>query len=500
MKRLLNLSKFSKVHILWSHIFLIFYLGLLFSVFFLGTLNRFFVAEDFSWIRWAKDSSVNILFLNFVDSQGIFYRPVEKAIFYIEYSLFGLNPYPYYVVNLFLNFLVSVSVYILFFQVLRNKALAFLGAILFSFLPSHTQNLYWISTLSTTISSLFILFGLIFYYLAGIKKNILLSLLAVFFFSLSVFSYENAMIFIFLMVLVDMFILGKKSHKKKVMVYFSYILAIGVITLYLFLRHYSNAAGFLDEYDYNVLKAIQNSSGNYIGYSLMLFTGEHLVPVYRQVMESLKQYWILICVLGTFLVAFFGGFLLEHKEKIRITDDTKLFLFGFFFSILSLLPYLPLVGITLQYLYLASFGFILMILVVLRGVTLKWPYPIKILTYGVIGIIFVSFSYMYTREVLSQWSLASRITYQTFSYFKNLNTGKNMYAYIYDIPIKNGEAYIFPVGLVDMIYLSNENVTPYTTKDLESSLVYYNNDMNKNIESVILTFDKEYGLKEMHEK
>lgn len=500
MKRHFSLSKFFTLKFLWSHAFIIIYIGLLFSVFFGGTLDHFFVADDFSWIRWAKDSNMSTLLFNFIDAQGFFFRPIDKIIIYAEYNLFGLNPYPYYVLNLLFNFFVSISAYFLFYLIFKNKALAFLGTVLFSFLPSHTQNLFWIATISTTLSTLFIILGLILYFLARTRRSFTLNVLAMLSFFLSVFSYENAVIFIFLMMLTDLILLGKKSYKKKASIYFSYVSGVCIILLYLTLRYFANAAGFSGDYDYNMFKVLPNSVGNFIGYLLMLFSGEHLLHIYSSTRENLKQYWIVLSIAGAFIAAFAGGFMIEHKEKIHVSDDIKLFSFGLLFSIISLLPYLPLGNITLRYMYLGSFGFIIMIVVVVRRLVSFYSNTIKVGLYGIICIIFLSLSYIYMANAAREWSFASRVTLQSFSYFNSIDTEKNMNTYIYNVPIKSGEAYIFPVGIVDMIYLSNKNITPFLTSDLESSISLSNKDKKEGIDSVILTYDKDFKLKVIYEK
>ncbi len=494
-----GLSNMFRFRFFWSHALLIAYIGILFAIIFGNSMNRFFVADDFSWIRWAKDSNMSTLLFNFIDAQGFFFRPIDKAVLYFEYNLFGLNPYPYYFLNIVFNYFVSITAYILFFILFKSKPLAFLGALIFSFLPSHTQNLFWIATISTTLSTLFILLGLSLYYFARTQKIMWLSYLALLSFFCAVFSYENAVIFILLMVLLDTFVLGVKKTKKKGQMYFSYIVGTGIIVLYLVLRYFSNAAGFSGDYDYNIVKILPNSAGNLIGYLLMLFSGEHLLHVYMYMRDSLKQYWIVLSVIGFFVVAFLGGFLIEHKEKIHISKSVKLFIFGFLFAVLSLLPYLPLGNITLRYVYLGSFGFIVVFLVLLRSVFSKFSHKKTIVAYGMVGVLYFLASYVYMQNALRTWEFSSKITRQTFMFFESMDAKQQTNAYIYNIPIKSGEAYIFPVGIVDMIYLSNNKITPYLTNDYSSSLMLYNKDISNNKDALILTFDKEYSIYQANE-
>lgn len=483
---------------LQSDFMLMFYLLVLFFIFLYSSLFNFFVADDFTWIRWAHDSSPSMLAKNFIDAQGFFYRPIDKAIIYFEYQFFHLNPLPYKIVNLFFNFLVSVGVYLFLKIVFKKKSLAFLGVIIFSFLPSHTQDLFWFATISTTISTGFIIFGLYFFYLARIKKNLWAYLVAFLLMFLAVFSYENAVIFVLLALLVDSFLINKKYRKGILVMLAPYGVFIGIIALYFFLRINSGAAGFSGDYNYNLVKAIPNSIGNYLGYSIMYISGENLLYVYSFLRETLKAYWLLLTVIGFFALAFIGGFLIEHKEKVRFSHGMTIFIFGFLFSVFSLLPYLPLGNITLRYAYLASFGFSVMILCLIQKLFFSKRYIKHFsLVYTVLITCIIIGSYLYVQQAGKYWGFASSVTFDSFSQIKQIEGGmQNMY--VYNVPIKKAEAYIFPVGFHDMVYLAGlKNTAVFTVNDLNFARERLNKDMKNNIKSKIFIYDNSFRLKQL---
>ncbi len=491
-------SKYSHalIRIFQSDLFLMVGLLLLFFVFFKNSLLDFFVADDFSWIRWASDSSPEMLLNNFVDAQGFFFRPIDKAIIYTQYQLFGLNPFPYKVINLIFNFFVSVGAYFILKIIFKKKSLAFLGVAIFSFLPSHTQDLFWFATISTTISTGFIFFGLYSFYVARVKKSFFLYTVSLFCMALAVFSYENAVIFILLMALFDIFLISRKQKKNRIQVIIPYIFSACIIATYLILRMQSNAAGFSGDYNYNLAKAIPNSAGNYLGYSIMVFSGENLLYVYSFLRETLKAYWLMLSVVAFFIASFIGGFIIEHKEKVRIPQGLKLFIFGFLFSVFSLLPYLPLGNITLRYAYLGSFGFIVMLVCITQKLILQREKKHSSVIYSALAICIIISAYIYMQQVGKNWKFASGITYNSFIVMQGLSGENIKNIYVYNVPIKYAEAYIFPVGFHDMVYLAGlEEASVFQLTDLEKIQGLSSIDKEKNVNYRKFMYDEEYNLR-----
>ncbi len=504
-------NKFSYVHelknILSSGLFLMIYLLILFFIFLGPSFNNFFVGDDFTWLRWAAQSDNTTLVKNFYDAQGFFLRPIDKLLIFMQYTLFNLKPLPHHLFNLFYNFGVTVAVYLLLFRVFKKRSIAFLGAFIFSFIPSHSQNLFWMSTISTTVSSLFVLLGLLSYLTARRSKKIVYYICAFVLFLLSVFSYENAIIFIGLMVVFDFFIAenNDKHHKKQI--FLPYLFALVIVGFYLLVRMNAHAAGFSGDYNYNLLKLIPNSIGNYLGYIALFFGSESTLSSYTFLRNFMKQYVLVLSFIGFMFIAFVAGFVIEHKEKISISRGKKIFIFGFIFSVIALLPYLPLGNITLRYLYLPSFGFVVMILAVFdflfsKITTRKW----FMVAYGLVIIVLGITFYSGLTRAEQYWDQASKITYDTLVRFRlDFDLKNNTNLYFYNVPIKNGEAYIFPVGLPDAIYFVNtdKSVKVYQVKDRKTAEILRDATSAKVLHTGIFTFDKnkmldliEYSSKE----
>ncbi|HMS22654.1 MAG TPA: hypothetical protein PKA38_02710 [Candidatus Levybacteria bacterium] len=504
-------NKFSYLHelrnILSSSLFLMIYLLILFFVFLGSSFNNFFVGDDFTWLRWAAQSDNTTLVKNFYDAQGFFLRPIDKLLIFVQYTLFNLKPLPHHLFTLFYNFGVSIVVYFLLFRIFKKKSTAFLGAFIFSFIPSHSQNLFWIATISTTVSTFFVLLGLFFYSIARKSQKILYYICAFILFLLAIFSYENAIIFIGLMVVFDMFIANHSGKRQKMQIFLPYLFAVVIVGFYLLVRINAHAAGFSGDYNYNLLKLIPNTIGNYLGYIALFFGSESTLSSYTYLRNIMKQYVLVLSFIGFMFIAFVAGFVIEHKERFSVSNRKKIFIFGFIFSIVALLPYLPLGNITLRYLYLPSFGFVVMVITIFdflfsKITVKKWFALVYSLVIIMLGLMF----YVGLTRAERYWDEASKITYDTLVRFRlDYDLKNNTNLYFYNVPIRNGEAYIFPVGLADAIYFVNtdKSVKVYQVKDRKTAENLKNSVPAKVLHTGIFTFDKnkmldfvEYSSKE----
>lgn len=473
----------------------------LFFVYLASSFNNFFVGDDFSWLRWAAESNTGTLLRNFWDAGGFFLRPIDKLIIYIQYSFFSLNPFPYRIFNLLLNYGASVAVYLLLIVLFKKKRIAFLGALLFSFIPSHSQDLFWIATISTTLSSAFILFGLLTHFLFRTKNSIVLFILSCLLFLCAVFSYENAVIFIGLVFLLDTFLIGKKYVTGFIKMWVSYVVYFLIIVLYLGIRSQAGAAGFSGDYNYNLIKVVPNAIGNYFGYIFLFFMSESSLSFYNLVRTNLKTYSMILSGVGVLVIVLAGGFFVVHKKKISLKENQKLFVFGLLFAGVALLPYLPLGNITLRYVYLASFGFIIMLLAVLDAILSKFSNKrVNIFIYTFILIIVGLWCYVGLQSAQRYWEKASKITYDTMISFRSkYDIKNNTNLYFYNVPIQTGEAYIFPVGLPDALYFinSDKSVKTFLVKDRVQAEQLSKSEDKSVLHSWIFTFDKNFNLEKV---
>jgi hypothetical protein len=159
------------------------YLFVLTVILYLPMLQNYFVADDYTWLRWAASCTVNAphatgcgsplstILHYFTAADGFFYRPGTKTYFYLMYPLFWLNQNVYHAVSLLLEFCVGVCVFLLARKVLRTKLEASLTAFLFLIMSGYMEVVVWISATGHLISALFVFISLLFFYRMAREKE-----------------------------------------------------------------------------------------------------------------------------------------------------------------------------------------------------------------------------------------------------------------------------------------------------------------------------------------
>src|SRR5258708_7261708 len=155
-----------------SKLMIAFYLLMIVFTFFMQSITNFFTADDFTWLRWAASGSISQIPGYFVHADGVFYRPIAKTVLFYLYTFFSFHPLGYHFITFVLHFLMGFGVFLLLYMVFKNRFISFLGAVVFLLLPAHSENLYWISTFSTNLYSVFSLYAVIFFLQSRIRKSI----------------------------------------------------------------------------------------------------------------------------------------------------------------------------------------------------------------------------------------------------------------------------------------------------------------------------------------
>ena len=92
--------------------------------------NPFWHPTDFRHVNQAMDASQSWKALFAVGPHAPF-EPFVKAIFLLEYSLFGLDPWGYYFVNILIHSINAFLVFLLVETLLKDRAIALLSSLLF---------------------------------------------------------------------------------------------------------------------------------------------------------------------------------------------------------------------------------------------------------------------------------------------------------------------------------------------------------------------------------
>ena len=482
--------------ILTSHIFVGFYLFFISLVFFLRSVGNFFVADDFTWLKWSAITNLRDLPKLFIDLQGFFFRPVDKIVMFFLYTLFSFSSPGYHLFILSMHFLIGIGVYIFVQRLFNNKLLSFIGAFVFLFLPSQAENVFWISTISNSLYAFFIVYGLLFWMnfrKNNSKRSYMLSLS---FAILAFLSYEGAIVILPLLILFDLFITKIKINNKKTI--FSYIPFAAITILYPIIRSLTHTAAIGGDYAYNVAHFIPNVLGNFIGYFGLFVVGEPFLSLYTQVRNILRGEFLYVAVFIFFAVIVLIAILFVNKKllyKLYDNEAVKLILFALIFSFISLIPFLGLGNIAQRYGYLASFGFAFLVVVLLNKIkdsVKNKDYKVYLLVF--LTVVLGTWYYYQNGLVNSEWKETGRITNRTLGFLRLYYDGKhpNSNFYFVNVPIRRAEAWIFPAGsLSDGIWFiyRDDSIKVYEIGSLEQGKA-----LSKQPSNFVFAFDKNYNI------
>ncbi len=529
-----------------SNFFIFIYLLILLLTVFSGSIHNFFVADDFTWLHWAAQSSMSDIPKYFTDSKNFFYRPLDKTIIFFLYTLFSFQPQGYHVFTYLLHFIATLGVFFLASMLIKNKLIAFMAALLFLLHPAHSENIYWISTISTTLSTLFILYAVISFFnfrnttplsfprrresmqtktywisaFAGITVHKMNYLICLILSILAFLTYELAVVIPLLFILIDLYLKKLKKNLSSILIHLSFIF---LLPLYFTVRSLTHAFSGGGDYLYNISNLIPNIFGNIAGYIGLFFAGERFLPIYNILRADFRENKLLFAMIFIPLLSIIIFIIAKYKKEIiksLKSEKIKIINFGFIFGLISLLPYLALGNIAPRYIYLASVGFTISFALILSIMSYKITSRLKYLVIPAQAGIYINkywiraFTGMMVRKVAlllflslsiailiifryliiaenNQWKKAGIITKNMLAEFRinyeNLSSGSDIY--FVNVPMKQDNAWVFPVGLADSLWFIYRENTPhiYQTNTVDEARIKIKNQKSK--ENYIFQFD-----------
>jgi hypothetical protein len=445
---------------LTSNKVLIAYLFFVIGGVFFVTIPNFFVADDFTWLKWAATAKLSDLPGYFINSDNFFYRPLDKIVTFFLYTVFSFQPGGYHLFMLVLHFLGVIAVFSISKKILNDRFMAVLVALIFALVPTHNENILWFSGLSGLMSSVFILYALINYFKFREKRSRIAYVLAFVLSILAFMSYEIAVVIPFLFIVTDIFLLQPKRNKK---LYLSYIPFIALVPLYYLMRYISNAFSGGGDYSYSIANFVPNVIGNFFGYIGLFFLSEGFLPLYNTLRTDLRESRIAFILILIALLIFIS-FMIYTLRKIIVngfrSDIMRFIIFGLVFAFVSLSPFLPLGNIAPRYLYLASFGLCISFILILKQILSN-----RVL-FLVSVLIFSGWFIFENAKLQKDWKRAGDITKNTLALFRidyeELKTTDNIY--FINTPIKHRNVWVFPVGLEDGLWFIYRDRMPKVYK------------------------------------
>ncbi|MFZ5845286.1 MAG: O-antigen ligase family protein [Patescibacteria group bacterium] len=449
--------------------------------------RNYFVGDDFTWFRWAAECGsagskgcapdAATILNYFTQAQGFFYRPGTKTYFLSMYRVFWLNQNVYHLVSLFLHYVVSVLVLILAKKIFRNLLPAALCAFLFLALSGFSEAVFWISATGFLFTALFTLLSLISYISWVEKKKTIFFIATLIFFTLSLLFHELGVVTPLLFLLYQWTIVGEPINLRSLWSNIHYRLLFLPIPIYIAVRYYAQSHWASGDYNYNLLKLPFNAPGNAIGYLWLTLAGPAALPFYETLRNVLREQ-VFVAIAAAALVFWLGVRLWRKLVVLVAKNDLKILLFGAGFALIALLPFLGLGNIASRYGYLASIGFIYLIVFLIEKL---YKYLLTsgrdiaiagtIVAVGIFGL----WQIVQLRQIHGDWYGAGEKTRRFFvaieSVYDDYWTATPVEFHLVNVPIRQGAAWIFPVGIPDALWFvfRNPSIKVYSWPTLESA-------------------------------
>lgn len=427
------------------------------------SISGYFIGDDFTWLRWAAESSSRDIFQYFSDARGFFYRPIPKLWYFILFSTFWLKPWPYHVLSLLLF---SISVIFLISIMKMRKIRSFIvwgSALIYSILSVHHENLFWISGQSCLLSLLFISSSVyVFLTIWEIKKDStckrFLTIIAVGTLLFSMFSYDGVLTAPLVISLIAITLYRQKLK---------WLFISLLIPLYWYLRVHSGAVMPSGDYGYKLSTLFLNEYINGIGYILSFVFGPSVMDKLYNLRNQLRMYVFPIrLVSGIGFVCIIAAAWRLRRYWSRYKES----LIWFVCSILMLSPYAGLGNMSERY---ATIPFFFLTIAIAEWVNTYLEKRISWMAYGITVILYCSVIWMNLvsiSKVAYDWERASYISENSLLMIKNEAFPlKRPTTFIFvNTPIRYGRAWIFPTGLGDAIWHMFRQ-GPYTTVQLATT-------------------------------
>lgn len=474
---------------------IIIYVSIFAIVVYSPLVRNYFVADDYTWLRWASGCShlqpvdncpsfITKVISYFTQADGFFYRPGTKTYFLIMYSVVWLNQLMYHIVSIILHISATVLMFLLVRKILRSSLLSALAAFIFLFLSSNSESVFWISATGHLFSAVFILLSLHLYDIWERNKKRMYVFLFMASFILSLLFYELGIVTP-LLILLYKYTFLEKFNFRNMLKKTNTVMLFSPVILYLVVRLISGSHWTGGDYSYNLLKLPLNGIGNVIGYFLLSLLGPQSLPIYEFIRNSLKEQALLITV---FLAGLMVALLFIHKALKSFyaliihnvnEEDRRIIIFGSMFFVISLLPFLGFGNIAPRYNYLSSIGFVIIFVFLIKKVYNNLLINGKDITVAFITVMIFLFSLFHIiqiQQVHSDWfesgQKANNFLVSVDGLYSDYWSKEQMKFHLVNVPVKEGNAWVFPVGITDALWFvfQNPNINIHQYQNIDEAL------------------------------
>jgi Flp pilus assembly protein TadD len=368
------------------------------TVIYLNALHNQFVFDDIPLVfdNYFVKHIEKIPTYFFTSFEKIPYRPLRMITYAIDYQLTGLNPVGYHISSIVFHALTTLVLYFTILALTGKSRVAFFAACLFAVHPVHTDSVAYISGRRDILSTLFYLLGFYCFLKARQKEKPYLLILVLAAYLLALASKEMAVtlpVICFLYDLLENLSAGesffercstavKQSISRNRLFYLSFLVPAILFTCYkVLIKSPSNKVGF---YGGDLYIQVLTVGKILMYYIKLLFFPINLLADYSFNSFPLSTSFFEPTTLLSFALLCSLAVL-----TVKLLNRNKTMAFAVLWFFITLLPVCHIIPhhelLAEHYLYLPSFGFVLLIALVLENTLTSTTWRRSIL----LGFVFV---------------------------------------------------------------------------------------------------------------
>jgi len=250
------------------------------------------------------------------------------------------------------------------------------------------------------------------------------------------------------------------------------------VAVYFIARLASHSHWLSGDYSYSLVNLPFNIVGNLFGYSLLVLLGPLSLSIYTLLRETLRENIIIAIVIVPLILGILY-FVYKYTSKYFDSNEKKVIAFGFAFFAIALIPFLGLGNITSRYSYLASMGLIFVLIIFAKKAYLYLRSLDKNIAIGIailFSLLFITFQVIQVQQTYYNWNEAGNKVQKFFlsinELYENQWASPTAEFHFVDLPIRVGEAWVFPVGINDALWfaIQNENAKIFIHPNMEEAL------------------------------
>ena len=329
-------------------------------------------------------------------------------------------------------------------------------------MSGYTEIVFWIAATGNLANAFFGLLGLVLFIEWDEKKNPLYFAGAIASFSFALLLHELGVV---LPLLVIVYKLKDYSWEvlKNTIKRFDFLSLFIPVLIYLGLRFIANSHWQGGDYSYSLTKLPFNVVGNIFGYLSLTLVGQNALPFYEK-LRDLARVHIAISLVAIPVILVLLYFLYK-KVFLKFEKEEKgMIVFASLFFLVTLLPFLGLGNITSRYSYLASFGAVVILVLLLKKLYQYLLVNGKEIALGVATVVVIIYSLFQIIQVQQSYFDWSGAGVKVQQFFTSLDSAYGDYwsrqpveFHFVNVPLKVGQAWVFPVGLSDAIWFAFKN-------------------------------------------